>query len=56
MTEPVSQLKDVVAYLKSDEDFPGTPTPLDQMKLLTEEDRKELRLSLDKVRGLDNVQ
>jgi uncharacterized membrane protein len=52
MAEPKSTLKDVVEYLKNDEDAPGTDTPLAQMKELSDEDRRELRESLDKVRGL----
>jgi hypothetical protein len=50
--QPKSSLVDVIQYLKSDEDFPGTPTPTSEMKGLSAEDRLELRLSLDKVKGL----
>lgn len=50
--EPISRLPEVVAYLKSDEDAPGTPTPLSMVKELSEADRLELRASLDVVRGL----
>lgn len=50
MNQPKSSLVDVIQYLKSNEDFPGTPTPTGEMKLLSTEDRLELRFSLDKVR------
>lgn len=53
MAEPKSTLVDVIQYLKSDEGgIKGSPTPTAAMKELTTEDRIELRLSLDKVRGL----
>lgn len=51
MAEPTSTLKDVIAYLKSDEHCKGTDLPLAEVKELTDEDRRELRVSLDKVRG-----
>ena len=51
MADPISTLVDVIQYLKSDEDFPGTPTSTGEMKHLTTEDRLELRHSLDFVRG-----
>lgn len=50
MAEPKSTLIDVMNYLKSDEDCKGTPTPTSEMKNLSEQDRLDLRLSLDKVR------
>jgi len=49
--EPKSTLVDVINYLKSDEDFRGTPTPTSEMKEMSAQDRLDLRLSLDKVRG-----
>jgi len=53
MTEPKSTLVDVMNYLKSDEGgIRGTPTPTSMVKLLTPEDRRELRLSLDAAKGL----
>jgi hypothetical protein len=52
MAEPKSTLVDVIQYLKSDEGgIKGTETPTSEMKLLTAEDRLELRASLDIVRG-----
>jgi hypothetical protein len=51
--EPKSSLVDVIKYLKSDEDgIKGTETPTGMMKELSEQDRLELRESLDVVRGL----
>ena len=52
MAEPTSTLVDVMNYLKSDEDFQGTPTPTSEVKALSAEDRLDLRRSLDKVRGI----
>ena len=52
-TEPKSSLVDVMNYLKTDEGgIKGIPTPTSEVKELTPEDRLELRISLDKVRGL----
>lgn len=54
--EPKSSLKDVVDFLKAP--FPeemgltNPQLPLSEVKSLTIEDKLELRLSLDKVRGL----
>jgi hypothetical protein len=52
MPEPKSTLKDVIEYLKSDEDCKGSETPLAEVKELSDADRLDLRVSLDKVRGL----
>jgi hypothetical protein len=57
MPEPKSSLVDVIMYLKSDESLPsgtlikGTPTPTSEMKVMSEQDRLELRHSLDAVRA-----
>lgn len=50
--QPKSSLKDVIAYLKSDEHAKGTDTPLAMVKDLSDEDRLDLRRSLDAVRGI----